>query len=235
MENIIEVKNLTKRYGQHAVLNNANFDLVKGSVTGLLGKNGAGKSTLLKCILGLIKPQSGSIQILGEPAWTLSAEAKARLGYVPQTVQLYPWMKVGQVIPYIASFYPRWNHDLTDRLVKDWGLNPAAIIKPLSPGELQKLLIILALGHEPDLLILDEPAAALDPEARRKFLNSILDLVKDGNRTVLFSTHITSDLERIADRVAILKDGQIVCSDGLDQLKEARNSSLEDIFLEFHR
>ncbi len=219
--NILELKQVTKRYGAKTVLNSLDLAIPKGSVLGLLGKNGAGKSTLIKCALGLIKPHSGTISILGEPAWDLSAEGKARLGYVPQVIQLYPWMKIRQVIHYVAAFYPHWNHELTTRLVKEWELNPEDKVGPLSVGQAQKLAIILALGHEPDLLVFDEPVASLDPAARRQFLRAILDLMANGNRTVLFSTHLTSDLERVADRVAILKDGKIIYSDGLDTLKDA--------------
>ena len=220
-DNILELKQVTKRYGDKVVLNELDLAIPRGSVVGLLGKNGAGKSTLIKCALGLIKPRSGAISILGEPAWELSAEGKARLGYVPQVVQLYPWMKVRQVINYIGAFYPRWNHELTNRLVKEWELNPEDKVGPLSVGQAQKLAIILALGHEPDLLVFDEPVASLDPSARRQFLKTVLDIMLHENRTILFSTHLTSDLERVADRVAILKDGKVIYSDGLDALKDA--------------
>ena len=187
----------------------------------MLGKNGAGKTTLLKTALGLIKPDAGTATLLGEPAWSLSADAKARLGYVPQTVTLYPWMRVRQVIDYTAAFYPRWNMAFVWQLVKDWQLNADDKVGNLSVGTLQKLAIILALGPEPELLVLDEPAASLDPAARRDFLKALLDIAVNGTRTIVFSTHITSDLERVADRVAILRGGKIVYHGELDELKDA--------------
>ena len=128
-------------------------------------------------------------------------------------------MKIRQITAYTGAFYPRWNKALVDRLLRDWELNPEERVAALSVGQTQKLAIILALGHEPELLVLDEPAASLDPVARRQFLATLLDMV--GDRTVLFSTHITSDLERVADRVAILMDGQIVYSGELDTLKDS--------------
>jgi ABC-2 type transport system ATP-binding protein len=219
-ENVFSMRDVTKSYPGKVVLDRLDFDVPAGSVVGLLGKNGAGKTTLIKCGLGLIKPQGGSITVLGESAWELSAAAKSRIGYVPQTVELYPWMKVRQMIVYTASFYPRWNHSLVDRLAADWELPLEDRIAPLSVGSKQKLGILLAVGHEPDLLILDEPAASLDPAARREFLATVLQLADDGRRTVLFSTHITSDIERVADRVAILKDGKIIYHDDLDALKD---------------
>jgi ABC-2 type transport system ATP-binding protein len=218
-EFVLTLNNVSKSLDLKTVLNNVSLAVAPGSVIGLLGKNGTGKTTLLKCALGLLKPQSGDVQVFGEPAWTLSGEAKARIGYVPQTPALYPWMRVGQIIDYQASFYPHWNDDLIERLRNGWGLNPSDKVGPLSVGQQQKLSILLAIGHEPDLLVLDEPAAALDPEARRSFVRTVLDLVGRG-RTVLFSTHITSDLERIAERIVILERGAIAVDEDLDRLKE---------------
>lgn len=218
---VVEARDVTKRFKDKTVLDQLNFNLQRGSVTGLLGKNGAGKTTLLKCMLGLQTPQAGSISVLGEDSKTLSGAAKARLAYVPQEVSLYPWMKVRQVVAYTAAFYPRWNSALIDKVMRDWEINPDDKIGPLSTGQLQKLGILLALGHEPELLVLDEPVASLDPAARRQFLATLLDIALTGDRTVLFSTHITSDLERVADRVAILKHGKIDYDDELSALKDS--------------
>ncbi|MGN6370308.1 MAG: ABC transporter ATP-binding protein [Phycisphaerae bacterium] len=212
---------LTKAYARHTVLNALHLAIPAGSVTGLLGKNGAGKTTLLKCLLGLIRPDSGSLRLLNENPASLSADAKSRLGYVPQTPSLYHWMRIRQLLDYTAAFYPRWNADLVDALMKRFELKPDAKVGTLSVGTAQKLAIILALAHEPELLLLDEPAASLDPIARREFLSAILDIAVDGRRTVLFSTHITSDLERVADSVAILKNGRILYHDALDYLKDS--------------
>jgi ABC-2 type transport system ATP-binding protein len=218
---VLKLDGVVKRYRDKTVLDGATLDVPAGSVLGLLGKNGAGKTTLLKAALGLIKPESGTATLLGEPAWSLSADAKARLGYVPQTVTLYPWMRVRQVIDYTAAFYPRWNMALVWQLIKDWEVGADDKVGNLSVGTLQKLAIILALGPEPQLLVLDEPAASLDPAARRDFLKALLDIAVNGTRTIVFSTHITSDLERVADRVAILRGGKIAYHGELDELKDA--------------
>lgn len=220
-ESVLDVREITKRFKEKTVLDRLDFTLPRGSVTGLLGKNGSGKTTLLKCVLGLQTAQAGTITILGEDSRQLSGSAKARLAYVPQEVSLYPWMKVRQVVAYTAAFYPCWNSTLIERLIKDWEIDPDDKVGPLSTGQLQKLGILLALGHEPELLILDEPVASLDPSARRQFLATLLDIALTGERTVLFSTHITSDLERVADRVAILKEGRIVFDDELATLKDS--------------
>jgi ABC-2 type transport system ATP-binding protein len=218
-ETMLEMTGVSKSFKAAKVLDGVNLTVPAGSVLGLLGKNGSGKTTLLKCALGLQRPQAGSITLLGEPAWSLSALAKGRLGYVPQEVSLYGWMRVGQLVDYTAAFYPRWNAALAQRLLGEFELDPSARVGPLSVGQLQKLAIVLALGHEPDLLVLDEPVASLDPEARRHFLKTVLDLAGTG-RTCVFSSHITSDLERVADRVAVLKNRHIVYSGELDALKD---------------
>ena len=218
---VIQMQHVTKRFDKKTVLDRMDYTLRRGTVTGLLGKNGSGKTTLLKCALGLQTPQEGSISVFGEPALKLSAGAKARLAYVPQEVSLYPWMKVRQIIAYTRAFYPRWNDFLIAKLVSEWELGQDERVGTLSTGQMQKLSIVLALGHEPDLLVLDEPVASLDPDARRKFLATLLDVALSGERTVLFSTHITSDLERVADQVAVLRKGRIVYDDELSLLKDS--------------
>jgi len=221
-EAVIDVRGLRKAFkGGKEALRGVDLQVPRGTVLGLLGKNGSGKTTLLKCMLGLLRPTYGSVTILGENAWDLSAGAKARLGYVPQVVSLYTWMKVKHILPYTAAFYRNWNHELIADLVRRWEVPLDDRIGTLSVGTLQKLAILLALGHEPELLILDEPAASLDPVARREFLAEVLNVADEADRTVLFSTHITSDIERVADTVAILTDGKITYHGELGELKDS--------------
>jgi ABC-2 type transport system ATP-binding protein len=234
MSPTISALSVVKAFGAKPVLRGVDLQIPAGSVVGLLGTNGSGKITLLKCLVGLLRPQSGRCELLGESSWDLSAEAKARLGYVPQIVNLYPWMKIADLLRYTASFYTNWNDDLAARLTREWELPANDRVGTLSVGQLQKVAILTALAHEPDVLILDEPAASLDPLARRQFLKLIIDLAEPGGRTVLFSTHITSDLERVADHVAILKNGQIAYFGLLEDLKERTHLNLEDAFLEIH-
>jgi ABC-2 type transport system ATP-binding protein len=220
---VVHIQDLHKQFGDKAakeVLRGIELALEPGTVLGLLGQNGSGKSTLLKCSLGLLRATAGSVTVLGDDAWNLSAETKARLGYVPQEAVSYPWMRVRQAIAYTAAFYPRWNQPLVDELCRRWRLPLEDRVGPLSVGQLQTLAIVLALGHEPELLILDEPVASLDPTARREFLRTLLEIIDDPRRTILFSTHITSDLERVASRVAILRDGRITFHGELDELKD---------------
>ncbi len=220
MSTVIEATAVTKRFGRHQVLCGTTLCIPRGAIVGLVGTNGAGKSTLIKCLLGLLRPDSGTVRLFGEDSWNLSAESKGRLGYVPQTVQLYPWMKVDQVVRYVAAFYPHWDGAWSNELLDRWHLPRDHRIGPLSPGQMQKLGLVLALGHRPELLILDEPVAALDPVARREFLRAMMEVTNDAQHTVLFSTHITSDLERVASHVALLQDGQIALFDELDAVKD---------------
>lgn len=220
-ESVMKLDQLRKKFEEKEVLRGVELDIPAGTVLGLLGKNGSGKTTLIKCTLGLLRPTVGTASVFGEDAWNLSAEAKARLGYVPQEVVSYPWMRVRQVIAYTAAFYPRWNHELVADMCQRWQLPLEERVGPLSVGQLQTLGIVLALGHEPELLVLDEPVASLDPSARRQFLRILLDILEHPNRTIVFSTHITSDLERIASRVAILRNGRIAFHGELDELKDS--------------
>jgi ABC-2 type transport system ATP-binding protein len=217
---VLEMRAVSKIYGGHPVLDRLTLEIEAGSVVGLLGKNGAGKTTLLRCALGLARPDHGTVSVLDEPAWNLSASAKQHIGYVPQNPQLFPWMQVRHLIDYTGAFYTRWNAQLVDTLARAWQIPLNRRAGTLSVGELQKLAIVLALGHEPELLVLDEPVASLDPAARREFLKVVLEIAAGGTRSVIFSTHITSDLERVADRVAILQKGQISFFGELGALKD---------------
>jgi ABC-2 type transport system ATP-binding protein len=219
-EIVLQTQAVEKRFGEKRVLNGVDWRVPRGSVNGLLGRNAAGKTTLLKLALGLLRADHGEIELLGEDPWKLSATTKARLGYVPQEYRPYPWMTAREVLDYTAAFYPQWDALLVDELLHDWELDSDTPTKELSVGQRQRLGLLAALGNIPELLILDEPAASLDPAARRAFLELVLQVVSEGERTVIFSTHILSDLERVADRVAILRDGRIVYDDDLDTLKD---------------
>src|SRR4051812_45940441 len=135
----VQAAGLTKRYGSKEVLKAVDVAVPVGSVLGLLGKNGAGKTTLIKCALGLVRPDAGTVTVLGEPAWSLSAAAKARIGHVPQEVSLYPWMRAAHLIQYVAAFYPRWNKALVRQLLAAWDVDVAQRVGKLSPGTRQRL------------------------------------------------------------------------------------------------
>ncbi|QDV48079.1 ABC transporter ATP-binding protein [Gimesia fumaroli] len=216
---IIQVANLHKQFNDNQVLTGLDLKIESGQIVGLLGTNGSGKSTLIKCMLGLLKPTSGTSTVFNESSWDLSATAKSRLGYVSQEFALLPWMTVKATTDYTGAFYEHWDYAYVTRLMKEWNLDENQRVGVLSVGQRQKLAVILALGHHPELLILDEPVASLDPVARRQFLQSLIEFTEDEENTILFSTHITSDLERVASHVVFLEEGKIGFSGELDSLK----------------
>ncbi len=212
--------NVSIAFGDKEVLKNISFELPRGSVTGLLGKNGAGKTTLMKIALGLLRPDQGSVNLLGISAWDSPAEVRRRIGYVAQMDTPYYWMRVRDCLTLVGSFYDSWDAALIDRYLREWDIDRDAYIQDLSFGQRQKVCILLAIGHRPELLVLDEPVASLDPGARRQFLKALVSLNQDLEHTILFSTHITSDLERIAADVALLHCGTLTYRGNLDELKE---------------
>jgi ABC-2 type transport system ATP-binding protein len=202
------------------VLNAIDFSLEPGSVTGLLGKNGAGKTTLMRIALGLLRSDRGSVKLFGDDAWNARPEVRKRVGYVPQADAPFNWLRVSDSLELMSSFYEDWDPALVRRYLNEWELDPAAYIQDLSRGQRQKVSILMAIGHRPELLVLDEPVAALDPGARRQFLKALVEMNQDLNQTILFSTHITSDVERVAADLAVLHAGRIAFRGELDELKE---------------
>jgi ABC-2 type transport system ATP-binding protein len=254
-DRILQLDRLVKRFDKLTVLNGITAEVRRGDVIGLLGLNGSGKTTLLETALGFAVPDEGAARLFGQSASALADEKlKHRIGFVPQQDELLEHFKGRDFLSLIGRFYPRWNPALVQRLAQGWDVPLQRRVAQLSVGQRQKLSILAALGHEPELLILDEPVASLDPVARRKFLQELIDIVSDGSRTILFSTHIVSDLERIASRVWILKDCVLAVDESLEALKESveraelaavggafgaapasAGKSLEEIFLELHR
>nr|WP_295130063.1 ABC transporter ATP-binding protein [uncultured Roseateles sp.] len=206
--------------GQAPVLRGLSWQLLPGQVVGLLGRNGAGKTTLLEALLGLREPQAGQVRLFGQAAAEIDDATRARIGYVPQQSDLFEGFTPAQLLSYFKSFYPRWNEAKVEGLMSRWDIARDKPIAKLSGGQQQRLSIIRALAHEPDLLVLDEPVASLDPAGRRDFLRELVDQVLDRGTTVVFSTHILSDLERVAFNLAFLQAGRIAVQAPLDELIE---------------
>lgn len=208
------------------VLDGIDLVVPRGAIVGLLGLNGSGKTTLLKTLVGLLRADAGHARIFGDDPWCMALSTKRRIGYVPQEVRVAPWMSVAEVVRYTAAFYgSQWDHAWEEELIDRFQLNRKERAGTLSGGQTQKLGLILALGHRPELLLLDEPVAALDPVARRELLATIVQLAKETadtghSQSVLFSTHITADLERVATHVALLKNGKVALFDQIDTLKQ---------------
>jgi ABC-2 type transport system ATP-binding protein len=218
---VVSAQGLSKAFGAKRVLEGITVTAEAGDVIGVLGKNGAGKTTLIEILLGFGPPTAGAAQVLGETSMRLSEAAKARIGFVPQQDELVGVLTGERQLSLTASFHRRWDSALIARLAADWEVPLDRRIQYLSVGERQKLSLLLALGHRPDLLVLDEPVASLDPIARRRFITELIDGAPDAPRTVLFSSHIVSDLERVANKVWILKDGRLAWAGDLDALKSS--------------
>lgn len=216
----IEVTALRKSFDHKLVLDVQALKLEEGRIVGLLGVNGAGKSTLLRHIPGMYLPDGGSCKVFNTPSRMLKAEQLAQIGYVDQESPLIDWMTVNQLIVYMSTFYPTWNSTLELELIKLFEIDRAPRVGKLSPGQRQKLAILLAVAFEPNLLILDEPASALDPIARKAFLELLMKLIQKEGRTIIISSHILGDIEKVVDYVVILHRGRVVVSRDLDELRE---------------
>jgi ABC-2 type transport system ATP-binding protein len=214
----VEIEALTLAYGRQPVLKGLQWRLDAGQVVGLLGRNGAGKTTLLEALLGLRDMSAGSVRIFGQPAARLDDATRARIGYVPQQSDLFEELRADELLAYFRSFYPRWNEAKVQGLLQRWAVPRDIPIGRMSGGQQQRLSLIRALAHEPELLVLDEPVASLDPLARRDFLRELVEQVLNRGTTVVFSTHILSDLERVAFNVAFLREGRIALQSPLDEL-----------------
>ena len=220
-EPVMYFENLQKSFKENKVLRGITAQANVGDVIGLIGLNGAGKTTLLETALGFCPPTNGAAYLFGkESSAHLDEATKKRVGFVPQKDELLDNIKGQRYLNLISEFYETWNHELVARLSKEWDVPLDKLINSLSVGQRQKLSILSALGHEPELIILDEPVASLDPMARRQFLKELVDIAASQTRTIIFSTHIVSDLERVASRVWLMKDGHIEINDELDNLKE---------------
>jgi len=216
----LSLVDLEKGFDGNKVLDGVTLELQRGSITGLLGRNAAGKTTLIRTSLGLLKPESGQAKLFGHEAWECPASIRRRVGYVAQKLDDMLWLKVKDALALVGSFYDTWDYQLIEKFREQWEVPADKKISTLSGGQQQMVGILLALGQRPELLILDEPVASLDPVARQNFLRTLLMLNDEIGQTILFSSHITTDIERVAADVAILHEGKITYHGSLDELKE---------------
>ncbi len=219
MENVLEINKLVKTYEGFA-LKEVSFALPKGYIMGFIGPNGAGKTTTIKLILNLIRRESGSIQVFGMDNIRDEVAVKSRIGFVHDAPLFYDYLGLHQIKNIIAPFYKRWDDAVYKRLFSEFDLPEGKKFKELSRGTRMKFALVLALSHHADLIIMDEPTSGLDPVFRRELLEKLAQLLQDEEKSILFSTHITSDLERIADYITFINAGQVVFSSAKDALLE---------------
>jgi ABC-2 type transport system ATP-binding protein len=203
----IRTDRLTKYYGGRKVVDGLDLRVPRGAVYGLLGRNGAGKSTTLKMIAGMVRPDFGRIQLLGEDVETLRPTTRARIAYLAEGHPLYTWMTIRQAVAFTTSFYPDADRSLAERVLDHFGLSRKAKIGKLSKGQRAQVSLALAIAPDPELLILDDPTLGLDANVRRDFLESMIQIIQRRGRTILFSSHVLGDVERVADRVGVMVDG----------------------------
>ena len=226
---VITTERLTKYYGDQCVVNSLDLNIPKGSVYGLLGRNGAGKSTTIKMLLGMVQPNYGHAELLGEEVSRLKPETRAKIAYLAEGHPLYRWMTVGQAVDFTRPFYPTWNGPLLEQILDHFELSRKAKIKRLSNGQRAQVSLALAVAADPELLILDDPTLGLDTVVRRDFLESLIQIIQKQGRTILFSSHILGDVERVADRIGILVDGVLRVDCPTDHFK----TSLSKMVLTF--
>jgi ABC-2 type transport system ATP-binding protein len=214
----IELAGLSKRFGRTLAVNDLSLTIPRGTTFGLLGPNGAGKSTTIKMLMGMLSITSGDARVLGIRVDEDAVEVKQRVGYVPETHHIYRWMRIREVIGFCKSCFRSWNDQTCRELVDLFGLDLEKKVKHLSKGMQTKLALLLAVSHEPDLLLLDEPLSGLDPIAREEFLDGVLRTICDRGQTVLISSHMLDDVRRLADTVGILYEGRLLLQGNLDAL-----------------
>jgi ABC-2 type transport system ATP-binding protein len=220
---VIEIADLTRRYGAKTALDRVSLSVPAGSVVGLVGENGAGKTTLIKHILGLLKAQSGSVRVFGRDPVADPVGVLARVGYLSEEGDLPVWMRVDELLRYAEAFYPTWDAAYAEALRCEFGLDPNARLKNLSKGQRARAGLMIALAYRPELLVLDEPSSGLDPIVRRDILGAIVRTIADEGRTVLFSSHLLGEVERVSDYVAMIQAGRIVFCDTLDRIKASHH------------
>jgi ABC-2 type transport system ATP-binding protein len=227
----VAVEGLCKRFGRRLAVDHLTFQVPAGSVCGFLGRNAAGKSTAIRMMMNLLDPTAGKVTLLGLDSRRDHTALMGRVGYVSESPVLYDWMKVKQLVRFTAGFYPQWNHRRIDELLDRFAIDREQKVRHLSRGTQAQLALALALGSDPELLILDEPATGLDVLVRRDFLESIIQLIQQEGRTVLLSSHLVHEVERVADQVVIIDNGRLVHAGSTEELKLSTGLSLEESFV----
>jgi ABC-2 type transport system ATP-binding protein len=216
----LSAESVKMSYGTKEVLKNVNMLIPKGQAVALLGPNGAGKSTFLKIITGLIRPIAGNISIMGKDPLCSDSSIFENIGYVSEKRGLWPWLTIEETISLISGLSSNWDNSECSRLIKDFSLDTKSKTGNLSKGEQGKLSLLLTLSCKPDLLIMDEPTAGLDPLVRRSILEEIINLMLEQGKTIIYSTHEMHEAERLAEKVFMINKGEIILEDFIDNLKK---------------
>lgn len=219
LDPLITVSNLTCRFGKKVALDNVSLQVNRGRVFGLVGENGAGKTTLMKHFLGALSPKSGQVRVLGIDPTRNPTAVLSRIGYLSEDRDLPRWMRIEELMRYTRAFYPDWDAAYAERLREQFNLVRDAKVRTLSRGERARAGLLVALAHRPELLLLDEPSSGLDAVARRDILAVVVRSVAEEGRTVVFSSHLLDEVERVADDIAMIHEGKVALLTSMDELK----------------
>ena len=215
----IETERLSRSFGKFEAVKGVDLHVLRGTVFGLLGVNGAGKSTIIKMIVGHLRPTAGRLSVLGRTLEEDLVEIRRRVAYVSENRYLYEWMTVEESVRFTRAFHENWDDRKAADLLRRFSLPPEKKVRQLSRGNRARLCLLLALSFNPELIILDEPTSGLDPIVRRDFIENIVSEIAEEGRTVLFSSHIVDEVERVADYVGIINDGELLLTSSLDDIK----------------
>ena len=218
-EVVVEIKGLSRRFGKKQALDEISMLIPRGVVMGLVGLNGAGKTTLLKHILGLLRAETGSVSVFGKDPSRNPESVLSNIGYLTEEDTLPGWMKVWQILKFVRPFYPTWDNEYAQELLDTFEINPAAVIKKMSKGQRARVGLTLALSHRPEFLVLDEPSSGLDPVVRNDILGAIIRTIADEGNTVLFSSHLLDEVQRVSDMIGVIRAGKLVECGRLDDLQ----------------
>lgn len=217
-KSIIKINNLTRQFGEQTALENVSIEVQAGQVFGIVGENGAGKTTLIKHMLGQYVAQQGTVEMFGENPVDRPKEVLSRIGYLSEEPDMPAWMTVKELITYTSAFYPAWDDEYTNELVKRFALDVNKRVRDLSKGQKARVGLVLAQAYKPDLLLLDEPSSGLDPNVRRDILSAVIKTVSDEGRTVVFSSHLLEEVERVCDHIMMIDKGSVLLFDSMEQI-----------------
>ena len=217
---IVEISRVSRQFGSKKSLDDISLKIPRGGVFGLIGGNGAGKTTLIRHILGMLRAESGSVRVFGLDPVENPVGTLGRIGYLSEDRDLPNWMRVSELMWYTQAFFPNWDVAYAEELRQAFDLDGTARVRNLSRGQRARTGLLMALAHRPELLVLDEPSSGLDPVVRRDILGAIIRTIADEGRTVIFSSHLLDEVERVADRVAIIHEGRIVLTAPMEEIKD---------------
>ena len=229
---VIRTRGLTRYFGRKAALKNLTLDVPRGQVTALVGRNGAGKTTLIRMLLGLLPPTRGRSELLGCDSQSLTPQVRTRVGYLAEGHFLWRWMRVRDVARWQRETFPRWDQSLFDAILRFFAVEPQDRVRQISRGQRAGVSLAMTLATDPELLVLDDPSTGLDPIARRALVEGLLAFARRDERTIFICTHLLDDVERLADRIAVISNGHLLVDVGLSDFRERVGGWIVDTKLE---